>query len=311
MNPETDDFVHESEATTDRTASAPHQHRLREASGYNGLTLYLTEIGRMRSLSRQQERALAERASQGDDEARGALIEAHLRLVVRVARAYAHCGVPLLDLVAEGNLGLMRAAERYDCRQQARFSTYAIWWVRNGILRALASQNRVIRLPLHVIEALQRFNRVHQKLAIEHGREPLLEEIAHGLQLPLAHVEMLRQLMRRPVSLEADPTNEQRESPLDRIVDERAESPSEIAAQYFLRARLEEILDTLSLREREIIELRYGLRDGTLWTRAAIGRHFGVTREAIRQLENKALRKIRHPARLRLLRAASDASEFA
>lgn len=311
MNPLIDDLLHEGEATPDQPISARHDHRLGGASDYSGLTIYLTEIGRIRYLTREQERVLAERACQGDEEARRALIEAHLRLVVRVARAYAHCGVPLLDLVAEGNLGLVRAAERYDCRQEARFSAYAIWWVRNGILRALATQGRLIRLPLHVIEALQRLNRVHQELAIEHRRDPLPEEIADRLQLPLVHVELLRQLARRPVSLDADPPGDERESPLDRIVDDRAVPPSELAAQCILRARLEEILGTLTPREREIIELRYGLRDGTPWTRAAIGRRFGVTREAIRQIEHKAFRKIRHPTRLRLLRAASENCELA
>lgn len=267
----------------------------------DSLTLYLTEIGPLRRLPRDEEVDLARRARQGDEDARQRLVEAHLRLVVSLARPYAHCGVPLLDLVAEGNVGLMQAAARYDCERGFRFATYASWWVRNAILRALAEQGQVVRIPPHLVESFQCLRRAQHAFTLDHHREPTSEELAALMGLAERRVEMLLRLIRPAISLNADSPSLEQTPLLERIEDVRAESPLETAANHLLRRRLDEILLSLSEREREVIEWRFGLRDGATWSRAAIGRKLGVTREAIRQIEQKALRKLRHPSRLRQL----------
>jgi RNA polymerase primary sigma factor len=268
------------------------------------LSLYLTEIGPAPRLSLEEEIDIARRARNGDEFARQRLIEANLRLVVTIARAYASSELPILDLIAEGNTGLMRAADRYECREGCRFATYAAWWIRQAILRFITNQARLIRIPAHLIPRLHRFSRLRTELRRELGREPSLDEIAAEMDMAAERLRALVSAAEQPISLQSRRSEDNEVTWAEFIEDVAAETPSEVVSIHLLNGQLTEALLDLGEREREVIELRFGLRDGTPRSRACIGRLLGLTREAIRLIEIEALKKMRHPTRARRLRGA-------
>jgi RNA polymerase primary sigma factor len=264
--------------------------------------MYLREIGRVPLLSAQQEVALAKRMEQGDDEARRHLTEANLRLVVSVAKKYIGRGMSLLDLIQEGNIGLIRAVEKFDYRKGYKFSTYATWWIRQAITRAIADQARTIRIPVHMVETINRLIRTSRRLVQELGRDPTSDEIAREMGLPPEKVREIIKISQEPVSLET-PIGEEEDSHLgDFIEDQKALAPAEAASHQLLKEQVEDVLDSLTQRERRVLQLRFGLDDGRSRTLEEVGREFGVTRERIRQIEAKALRKLRHPSRSKKLK---------
>jgi RNA polymerase primary sigma factor len=268
----------------------------------DAVRMYLAEIGKVRLLTQREEVALAQRVEQGDADARRRLIEANLRLVVSVARRYASRGMPLLDLIQAGNLGLMRAVEKFDWRKGFKFSTYATWWIRQSVTRMLADQARTIRIPVHMVEVINRLVRVSRQLAQELGREPSAEEIAGAMDLPVERVREINMIAREPVSLDT-PVGTDEDSRLgDLIEDHDAPAPADAASFATLREQLDEVLESLTPREREVLRLRFGLDRGQPRTLDEVGREFGVTRERIRQIEVKALRKLRHSSRIGRLR---------
>jgi len=263
--------------------------------------MYLKEIGKIPLLSAEEEVELAKRMEQGDMEAKRKLIESNLRLVVSIAKKYIGRGMLFLDLIQEGNLGLIRAVEKFDYRKGYKFSTYATWWIRQAITRAIADQARTIRIPVHMVETINKLQRVSRQLVQELGREPTIEEIAEAMEMPPEKVEEIMKVAQDPVSLET-PIGEEEDSHLgDFIEDKIIPSPSEAAAKQLLKEQLEAVLNTLSKREREVLKLRFGLEDGRPSTLEEVGKRFGVTRERIRQIESKALRKLRHPTRSKKL----------
>lgn len=264
--------------------------------------MYLKEIGRIPLLSSEEEVELAKRMEMGDEEAKKKLSEANLRLTVSIAKRYSGRGMQFLDLIQEGNLGLIKAVEKFDYRKGYKFSTYATWWIRQSITRAIADQARTIRIPVHMVETMNRVNRTSRRLLQEYGREPTPEEIAVTMNLPVERILEVSKISQEPVSLET-PIGEEEDSHLgDFIQDEHVPVPSEEAAHTLLREQLEEVMDTLSDREQKVLALRFGLEDGKPHTLEEVGRDFQVTRERIRQIEAKALRKLRHPTRSRKLR---------
>ena len=264
--------------------------------------MYLKEIGRINLLSQEEEVALAQRMEQGDEEARRLLTEANLRLVVSIAKRYVGHGMLLLDLIQEGNLGLIKAVEKFDYTKGYKFSTYATWWIRQSITRAIADQGRTIRIPVHMVETINRVSRASHQLVQELGRDPTTEEIAKRLGISVHKVEEIIKTAQEPVSLET-PIDEEDDSHLgDFIQDEEASRPSEAASYTMLREQLEEVLATLSDREEQVLRMRFGLTDGNVHTLEEVGKAFDVTRERIRQIESKALRKLRHPSRSKKLR---------
>lgn len=264
--------------------------------------MYLKEIGRIPLLSSEEEIELAKRMEMGDEEAKKKLSEANLRLTVSIAKRYSGRGMQFLDLIQEGNLGLIKAVEKFDYRKGYKFSTYATWWIRQSITRAIADQARTIRIPVHMVETMNRVNRTSRRLLQEYGREPTPEEIAVTMNLPVERILEVSKISQEPVSLET-PIGEEEDSHLgDFIQDEHVPVPSEEAAHTLLREQLEEVMDTLSDREQKVLALRFGLEDGKPHTLEEVGRDFQVTRERIRQIEAKALRKLRHPTRSRKLR---------
>jgi len=264
--------------------------------------MYLREIGRVPLLSAEEEVALAERIEQGDEEAKRLLTEANLRLVVSIAKRYVGRGMLFLDLIQEGNLGLIKAVEKFDHRKGFKFSTYATWWIRQAITRAIADQARTIRIPVHMVETINKLIRVSRQLLQELGREPTPEEIAAEMDMPVERVREILKIAQEPVSLET-PIGEEEDSHLgDFIEDEDAPAPAEAASFIMLREQLEDILDTLTPREQKVLRLRFGLDDGRTRTLEEVGQVFGVTRERIRQIEAKALRKLRHPSRSKKLK---------
>ena len=264
--------------------------------------MFLKEIGKIPLLSFEEENALAERMVNGDQEAKKQLIESNLRLVVSIAKKYIGRGMQFLDLIQEGNLGLIKAVDKFDQNKGFKFSTYATWWIRQAITRAIADQARTIRIPVHMVETINKLIRTSRHLLQTLGREPTPEEIAAELEMPVERVREVLKVAQEPISLET-PVGEEDESNLGNFIpDEDAPSPSEQAADVLLREHIEDVMQTLTPREAKVLKLRFGLQDGRMRTLEEVGKEFDVTRERIRQIEAKALRKLRHPSRSKRLK---------
>ena len=264
--------------------------------------MYLREIGQIKLLNLEEELELADRIGEGDQEAKNILAEANLRLVVSIAKRYVGRGMLFLDLIQEGNIGLMKAVEKFDVSKGYKFSTYATWWIRQAITRAIADQARTIRVPVHMVETINKLARIQRQLTLELNREPSEEELAKKMNMSIEKVREIYKISQDPVSLET-PIGEEDDSHLgDFIKDERNLSPEEFATNEMLKDEISEVLLTLTEREEKVIRLRFGLEDGKPRTLEEVGQMFGVTRERIRQIEAKALRKLRHPSRSRKLR---------
>ncbi len=264
--------------------------------------MYLKEIGKIPLLSAEEELEVAKKMAEGDENARRTMTEANLRLVVSIAKRYVGRGMHLLDLVQEGNLGLLKAVEKFDYSKGYKFSTYATWWIRQAITRAIADQARTIRIPVHMVETINRVIRTAHSMVQSLGREPSSEELAQEMHMEVGKVEEILKIAQEPVSLET-PIGEEEDSHLgDFIQDEDASQPAEAASYAMLKEQLESVLCTLTPREEQVLRLRYGLEDGKTHTLEEVGQAFDVTRERIRQIESKALRKLRHPSRSKMLR---------
>ena len=286
----------------EKTAEESENSFTERGNAEDPVRMYLKEIGRIPLLSSEEEIELAKRMEEGDEEAKKKLSEANLRLTVSIAKRYSGRGMQFLDLIQEGNLGLIKAVEKFDYRKGYKFSTYATWWIRQSITRAIADQARTIRIPVHMVETMNRVNRTSRRLLQEYGREPTPEEIAEAMNLPVERVLEISKISQEPVSLET-PIGEEEDSHLgDFIQDEHIPVPADEAAHTLLREQLEKVMDTLSEREQKVLALRFGLEDGKPHTLEEVGREFQVTRERIRQIEAKSLRKLRHPTRSRKLR---------
>ena len=263
--------------------------------------MYLKEIGRISLLTKEQEVELAKKVDKGDLDAIEKLTQANLRLVVSIAKKYVGRGLTLLDLIQEGNIGLIRAVEKFDWRKGYKFSTYATWWIRQAITRAIADQARTIRIPVHMVETINRFIRTSRKLMQELGREPTANEIGREMGIEEDKVREIIKVSQEPTSLEA-PVGEEKDSTLGDFIPDDMIRPEDQASAELLKAHLSEVLDTLNDREKKVLKLRFGLEDGRQRTLEEVGREFGVTRERIRQIEAKALRKLRHPTRSKKLK---------
>ncbi|MGM9892447.1 RNA polymerase sigma factor RpoD [Limosilactobacillus sp.] len=284
------------------------QNAMKDTSAPTGVKIndpvrmYLKEIGRVNLLTADEEVKLALRIEQGDEVAKQELAEANLRLVVSIAKRYVGRGMQFLDLIQEGNMGLMKAVEKFDYRRGFKFSTYATWWIRQAITRAIADQARTIRIPVHMVETINKLIRIQRQLLQDLGREPLPEEIGAEMDMPTEKVRNILKIAQEPVSLET-PIGEEDDSHLgDFIEDQDATSPADHAAYEMMKKQLENVLDTLTDREENVLRLRFGLDDGRTRTLEEVGKVFGVTRERIRQIEAKALRKLRHPSRSKQLK---------
>ncbi len=268
--------------------------------------MYLKEIGKVNLLDAEEETELAKKMADGDEEAKKKLAEANLRLVVSIAKRYVGRGMMFLDLIQEGNLGLIKAVDKFDYSKGYKFSTYATWWIRQAITRAIADQARTIRIPVHMVETINKLVRVSRQLVQELGREPTPEELAKELNMPVEKVREISKISQEPVSLET-PIGEEEDSHLgDFIPDDDAPAPSEAASFVMLKEQLVDVLKTLTPREEKVLRLRFGLEDGRQRTLEEVGREFNVTRERIRQIEAKALRKLRHPSRSKKLKDYLD-----
>lgn len=267
--------------------------------------MYLREIGRISLLTYEDEVMLAKKVEKNDKRARERLISANLRLVVSIAKKYVNRGLTLLDLIEEGNIGLMRAVEKYDWTRGYKFSTYATWWIRQAITRAIADQARTIRIPVHMVETINKFNRISRRLMQELGREPAPEEVAQEMEIGVEKVREIIKVSQEPASLEA-PVGEEEDSRLGDFIQDASASPTDQATQALLKDHIREVLGTLSPREAKVLEYRFGLEDGKQRTLEEVGKEFGVTRERIRQIEAKAIRKLRHPTRAKKLRDYLD-----
>lgn len=305
------DFALEREVTdTEKTANSPAE----DFSVHDDLSLppgikisdpvrmYLKEIGRVPLLSADEEVELSKRIEEGDEEAKRRLAEANLRLVVSIARRYAGRGMQFLDLIQEGNMGLIKAVEKFDYSKGFKFSTYATWWIRQAITRSIADQARTIRIPVHMVETINKLVRVSRQLLQELGREPTPEEIGKEMDITPEKVREIQKVSQEPVSLETLVGEESDSNLGDFIEDQDALAPADAAAFELLKEQLEEVLDTLTEREENVLRLRFGLEDGRTRTLEEVGQVFGVTRERIRQIEAKALRKLRHPSRSKRLK---------
>lgn len=274
---------------------------LEEGSVTDPVRQYLRDIGRVPLLTAPEEIELAKKAEIGEKKSRDKLTSSNLRLVVSIAKRYVGRGMSLLDLIEEGNIGLMRAVDKYDWRRGYKFSTYATWWIRQAITRAIADQARTIRIPVHMVETINRFNRIQRRLMQELGREPTPEEVAKVMEIDPAKAREIIKVSQEPTSLET-PVGDEEDSHLSDFIPSNALSPDEQATRELLKAHLDEVLDTLSPREKRVLQLRFGLDDGKQRTLEEVGREFGVTRERIRQIEAKAIRKLKHPTRAKKLR---------
>ncbi len=264
--------------------------------------MYLKEIGKISLLSSEEEMKLSIRVANGDEEAASLLAESNLRLVVSIAKRYVGRGLLFLDLIQEGNIGLMKAVEKFDYDKGYKFSTYATWWIRQAITRALADQARTIRVPVHMVETINKMSRIQRQMTLELNREPTEEEVAERMDIPVEKVREVLKISQDPVSLET-PIGEEDDSHLgDFIKDESSLSPEEYATNEMLKEEIKSVLSTLQPREQQVLELRFGLIDGTCYTLEEVGKKFNVTRERIRQIEAKALRKLRHPSRAKKLK---------
>lgn len=290
----------------EKTAEESENSFTERGNAEDPVRMYLKEIGRIPLLSSEEEIELAKRMEEGDEEAKKKLSEANLRLTVSIAKRYSGRGMQFLDLIQEGNLGLIKAVEKFDYRKGYKFSTYATWWIRQSITRAIADQARTIRIPVHMVETMNRVNRTSRRLLQEYGREPTPEEIAEAMNLPVERVLEISKISQEPVSLET-PIGEEEDSHLgDFIQDDNVPVPAEAAAATLLKEQLSEVLNTLTEREQKVLRLRFGMNDGRARTLEEVGKEFDVTRERIRQIEAKALRKLRHPSRSRKLRDYLD-----
>ncbi len=274
---------------------------LEEGSVTDPVRQYLRDIGKIPLLTASDEIDLAKRAEKDEKRARDKLISANLRLVVSIAKKYVGRGMSLLDLIEEGNIGLMRAVDKYDWRRGYKFSTYATWWIRQAITRAIADQARTIRIPVHMVETINRFNRTQRRLMQELGREPQPEEVAKALDIDVAKAREIIKVSQEPTSLET-PVGDEEDSHLGDFIADQGLQPDEQATRELLKIHLDEVLDSLSPREKRVLQLRFGLEDGKQRTLEEVGKEFGVTRERIRQIEAKAIRKLKHPTRAKKLR---------
>ena len=298
----------EIENEVEQFGNSENMQRILEQEGLvdDPVRLYLKEIGRVPLLTSDREHELAERMAEGDIEAKKALVEANLRLVVSIAKRYVGRGMFFLDLIQEGNLGLMKAVDKFDYTKGYKFSTYATWWIRQAITRAIADQARTIRIPVHMVETIHKVSRYSRQLLQEYGREATAEEIGEKMGMSAEKVREIMKIAQDPVSLET-PIGEEEDSHLgDFIPDEDTPAPSDAAASTILREVIEKELNTLTPREAHVIKLRFGLYDGRTRTLEEVGKEFDITRERIRQIEAKALRKLRHPSRARHLRGFLD-----
>ena len=274
----------------------------KDMSVNDNVRMYLKEIGKISLLSLEEEQELSRRVAEGDEQAKNILAESNLRLVVSIAKRYVGRGLLFLDLIQEGNIGLMKAVEKFDYDKGYKFSTYATWWIRQAITRALADQARTIRVPVHMVETINKMARIERQMTLELNREPTDAELAKKMGLSVDKIVEIRKISQDPVSLET-PIGEEDDSHLgDFLADERTMSPEEFATYEILKDELREVLDTLTIREKEVLELRFGLFDGSSHTLEEVGKQFKVTRERIRQIEAKALRKLRHPSRAKKLK---------
>ncbi len=303
--PEADDIDDEEIILTEEDEVDVENLDLTMPDGYNledPVRMYLKEIGKVPLLSAEEEIELAKRMEEGDEEAKKRLSEANLRLVVSIAKRYVGRGMLFLDLIQEGNLGLIKAVEKFDYSKGYKFSTYATWWIRQAITRAIADQARTIRIPVHMVETINKLVRVSRQLLQQLGREPSPEEIAAEMNMPVERVREILKISQEPVSLET-PIGEEEDSHLgDFIQDDNVPVPADAAAFTLLKEQLREVLSTLTEREQKVLRLRFGLDDGRARTLEEVGKEFNVTRERIRQIEAKALRKLRHPSRSRKLK---------
>ena len=274
---------------------------MEEGSVTDPVRQYLRDIGRVPLLNAAQEIELAKAAEKDDKKARDKLINSNLRLVVSIAKKYVGRGMSLLDLIEEGNIGLMRAVDKYDWRRGYKFSTYATWWIRQAITRAIADQARTIRIPVHMVETINRFNRTQRRMMQELGREPTPEEVAIVLEIDPAKAREIIKVSQEPTSLET-PVGDEEDSHLGDFIKDQGLQPEEQATRELLKGQLYEVLDGLSPREKRVLQLRFGLEDGKQRTLEEVGKEFGVTRERIRQIEAKAIRKLKHPTRAKKLR---------
>ncbi len=297
-----DDKGHSDDAENEKSKEG----KSREIMLDDSVKMYLKEIGRVPLLTAQQEVDLAKRMEQGESYAKSKLVESNLRLVVSIAKKYAGRGLNFLDLIQEGNLGLIKAVEKFDYKKGFKFSTYATWWIRQAITRAIADKGHTIRIPVHRHETISKFNRASKRLRQELGREPYPDEIADEMDITVDEVKMLMEIPRDPVSLET-PIGKEGDSQLaDLIPDDNAAAPEEATATLLMKERIIDALDTLTLREGKVLRLRFGLDDGKARTLEEVGKEFNVTRERIRQIQNRALRRLRHPTRSKKLKGYLD-----
>ena len=301
--------ISEIESEVEKLSTSDSMEKLLEQGGVqidDPVRMYLKEIGRVPLLSSEEEKVLAEKMSQGDEDAKMKLVEANLRLVVSIAKRYVGKGMFFLDLIQEGNIGLMKAVDKFDYEKGFKFSTYATWWIRQAITRAIADQARTIRIPVHMVETIHKVSRYSRQMLQELGREATAEEIGEKMGMSAEKVREIMKIAQDPVSLET-PIGEEEDSHLgDFIPDDDAPQPAEIASATILREVIERELHTLTPREEHVIKLRFGLYDGRSRTLEEVGKEFDITRERIRQIEAKALRKLRHPSRARHLKGFLD-----